>query len=95
MSRGEGRERRSLRQVLAGPRARRVLGILGWVLTGLSAVFLAGLALVVLAQPADRRFTRPEEWLTIGLLALIPLVIVILGVWRLLRRRRRGPRKDA
>lgn len=91
------KERRTLRQILSTPRAKRIFGVIGWVLAGLSAIFLVTLALVVLTQPADRRFTRPEEWLAIGLLGLIPLVILIIGAVRLLRKRKRrtkDTRKD-
>ncbi len=84
-----GRERRSLRELLATPAARHALRIAGWTLFGLSAVYLILLAVTVLFQPAGRRFTRPEEWLAIGLLALPALGILAAGGVALIRRRRR------
>ncbi len=83
-------ERRSLRQILATPRAKKVLRVAGRVLAVLAAVYLVVLALVVILQPADRAFTRPEEWLVIGLLALPALVILAVALVRILRRKKHG-----
>lgn len=86
---GKIEERRSLRELLATPTGKKVLRIAGWTLTGLAAVYLIVLALVVLLQPADRAFTRKEEWITIGLLALPAVIILAFGLVRFLRRRQR------
>lgn len=81
------RERRSLRQILSAPGTRKALRIIGLVLSALSAVWLILLTLAVILQPADRAFTRPEEWLVLALLAL-PAVL-ILAAFLILRLRRR------
>lgn len=89
MKRNEKEERRSLRELLATPVGKKVLRITGWTLTALAAVYLIVLALVVLLQPADRAFTRTEEWITIGLLALPAVIILAIGLIRFLRRKQR------
>ena len=88
MKRKNRDERRSLREILATPTGKKVLRIIGWTLVGLSAVYLIILALVVIVQPADRAFTRTEEWITIGLLALPAVVILVIGLIRFLHRRK-------
>ncbi len=89
MSGGQPKERgrRSLRQILSAPGTRKALRIIGLVLSALSAVWLILLTLAVILQPADRAFTRPEEWLVLALLAL-PAVL-ILAAFLILRLRRR------
>ena len=89
MKRKNRDERRSLREILATPTGKKVLRIMGWTLEALAAVYLIILALVVILQPADRAFTRTEEWITIGLLALPAVVILIIGLIRFLSRRKR------
>ena len=89
MKRNEKEERRSLRELLATPAGKKVLRITGWTLAALAAVYLIVLALVVLLQPADRAFTRREEWITIGLLALPAVIILAIGLIRFLRRKQR------
>ena len=89
MKRNEKEERRSLRELLATPAGQKFLRITGWTLAALAAVYLIVLALVVLLQPADRAFTRREEWITIGLLALPAVIILAIGLIRFLRRKQR------
>ena len=81
-------ERRSLREILTSPTAKMILRILGWILAGLAAAYLITLAAVVIFQPADRAFTRREEWIAIGLLALPALIIIGIAAARLLIRRK-------
>ena len=87
---GTPRERRSLREILAAPAARKVLRIIGWTLTGLAAVWLIGLITVVLTQPADRAFTRPEEWIGIALLSAPAILVLLIALIRLILRHRKG-----
>ena len=89
MKRNEKEERRSLRELLATPAGQKFLRIAGWTLAALAAVYLIVLALVVLLQPADRAFTRREEWITIGLLALPAVIILAISLIRFLRRKQR------
>ena len=88
MKHKDEKERRSLRHILSTPQAKKVLRIAGWTLTALAALYLVILALVILLQPADRAFVRKDEWIAIALLALPALVILLIGLFRFLHRKK-------
>ena len=82
------RRRLTLRERLSTPRARRILAIAGIALVALSVIWLTVLAIVVFGQPADRAFTRTDEWITIAILAL-PAVAVLVAAAIFARKKTR------
>lgn len=84
----EPKERRTLREILSTPTAKKILRIIGWSLVALSVIYLIVLALVVIFQPADRAFVRKDEWIAIALLALPAVIIIIIGLIRFLQIRK-------
>ena len=84
----ELKERRTLREILSTPTAKKILRIIGWSLFILSVIYLIVLALVVILQPADRAFVRKDEWIAIALLALPAVIILIIGLIRFLQIRK-------
>ncbi len=87
------RGRPPLKVRLSSPGWKRFFRILRWVLGIASAALLVLLLVTVLTQPSDRSFSRPEEWLAIGLIALPAVFILLCLLIRRLLSGRRGKPK--
>ena len=92
MSRNRAEDRPTLRQRLSSPGWKRFFRIAGLTLVVAACALLLILIITVLTQPADRAFTRPGEWLVIGLIALPAVLILLIALIAGLRWRRKRAR---